>query len=215
MKRAEPRIIEWDMHNLDAILCRMERGESTPEDKEDLRTLSCAYIELVGLLQDKNVSIGRLRKMLFGPTTEKTEFVLRKKSGADGKSSSGDASEEDAPTENAKPPPKGHGRNGADAFPGAEQIDVPHESLRPGDPCPECGEGVVYERSEPGVLIRFTGRAPVSAKVYRLQKLRCNLCGKLFTASPPESVGDEKYDATVAAMIGLLKYGGGLPINRL
>ncbi|MFC1597408.1 hypothetical protein ACFL5Q_05650, partial [Planctomycetota bacterium] len=27
---------------------------------------------------------------------------------------------------------KGHGRNGADAYRGAEKIDVPHETLRPG-----------------------------------------------------------------------------------
>jgi len=55
----------------------------------------------------------------------------------------------------------------------------------------------------------------VQAKVYELQKLRCNLCGKVFTAEPPEHVGEAKYDATAASMIALLKYGSGLPFNRL
>ena len=55
----------------------------------------------------------------------------------------------------------------------------------------------------------------MEAKVYKLQKLRCNLCGKVFTAQTPEGVGADKYDATVASMIGLLKYGSGLPFNRL
>jgi len=64
------------------------------------------------------------------------------------------------------------------------------------------------------VLIRFVGQAPVQATVYQQQKLRCGLCGKLFTAEPPASIGAEKYDATVASMIGLLKYGSGLPFNR-
>ena len=59
------------------------------------------------------------------------------------------------------------------------------------------------------------GQAPLQATVYRLQRLRCHLCGKLFTASAPEDVGEEKYDHTVASMIGLLKYGSGLPFNRL
>jgi hypothetical protein len=48
-----------------------------------------------------------------------------------------------------------------------------------------------------------------------MQKLRCHLCGKVFTAPAPEDVGPEKYDHTVASMIGLLKYGSGLPFNRV
>ena len=84
----------------------------------------------------------------------------------------------------------------------------------PGDVCPDCGQGTLYEKS-PGVLVRFVGQAPLQATVYRMQKLRCHLCGKLFTAPIPAGVGDEKYDHTVASMIGLLKYGSGLPFNRL
>jgi transposase len=65
------------------------------------------------------------------------------------------------------------------------------------------------------VLIRIVGQAPVQAKVYELQKLRCNLCGKVFTAPAPEGIGTAKYDATAASMMALLKYGSGLPFNRL
>ena len=86
--------------------------------------------------------------------------------------------------------------------------------MRPGDACPDCTQGTVYEVSRPGVLVRITGQAPVQAKVYRLQKLRCNLCGKVFTAESPEGVGKHKYDATAGSMIALLKYGTGLPFNR-
>ena len=64
------------------------------------------------------------------------------------------------------------------------------------------------------MLVRLVGQAPVQAKVYYLQKLRCNLCGEVFTAQPPEGVGAEKYDATVGSMIALLKYGTGMPFNR-
>jgi hypothetical protein len=48
-----------------------------------------------------------------------------------------------------------------------------------------------------------------------MQRLRCHLCGKVFTAPAPDGVGEQKYDHTVASMIGLLKYGSGLPFNRL
>ena len=48
--------------------------------------------------------------------------------------------------------------------------------------------GKVYD-TRPGVLIRIVGQAPLQATVYELQKLRCHLCGKLFTAPEPDGVG--------------------------
>ncbi len=85
---------------------------------------------------------------------------------------------------------------------------------RAGDPCPACGEGTVYEKA-PGVVVRISGQAPLAATVYQLQKLRCHLCGQVFTAPAPDETGSRKYDATAGSMIGLLKYGSGLPFNRL
>jgi len=73
----------------------------------------------------------------------------------------------------------------------------------------------VYEGVEPGHLVRIRGQAPLGATVYELQKLRCNLCGQIFTAQTPPDVGPDKYDAESASMIALLKYGSGLPFNRL
>ena len=67
----------------------------------------------------------------------------------------------------------------------------------------------------PATVVRVTGKAPVQATIYQMERLRCNLCGEIFTAKTPEEIGDEKYDAASAAMIALLKYGSGLPFNRL
>jgi len=92
---------------------------------------------------------------------------------------------------------------------------VPHASLKPGDPCPSCKKGTVYESVKPGRLVRVRGQAPLGATVYELQKLRCHLCGEIFTAEAPPDVGEDKYDAESASMIALLKYGSGLPFNRL
>ena len=118
------------------------------------------------------------------------------------------------PTVREDSPAAGHGRNGADAYTAAEKIEVLHASLRPGDPCPKCEKGTVYDTKRPRVLVRLKGQAPVQAKVFRLQKLRCHLCGELFTADPPAGIGEEKYDATVGSMIALLRYGMGMPMNR-
>jgi transposase len=67
----------------------------------------------------------------------------------------------------------------------------------------------------PEVVVRVTGEAPLNATVYQMQKLRCNLCGEIFKATAPEGIGDEKYDAESGAMIALLKYGSGMPFNRI
>jgi hypothetical protein len=64
------------------------------------------------------------------------------------------------------------------------------------------------------VRVRIVGQAPLAATVYELQKLRCNLCGEVFTAEAPQ-VGPQKYDQSSGSMIGLLKYGSGVPLNRL
>ena len=57
--------------------------------------------------------------------------------------------------------------------------------------------------------------APLGATVYACERWRCNLCGEVFTAPAPEGVGAAKYDATATSMVGLLKYGCGLPFHRI
>ena len=60
-----------------------------------------------------------------------------------------------------------------------------------------------------------TPRITRRSKPYSAQKLRCNLCGGVFTTQTPEGVSEtKKYDATVGSMIALLKYGTGMPFNR-
>src|SRR5690606_17462170 len=100
-------------------------------------------------------------------------------------------------------------------YPGAKRVRVPHETLGVGDPCPSCEGGTLYGQPQGGILLRFTGQPPVQVTIYELEKLRCGLCGNVFTAKQPDAAGVDKYDPTVASMIALLKYGKGLPFNRL
>ena len=137
--------------------------------------------------------------------TEKTSEVVEKP----------EDSEAEAQQDNNAPAPPGHGRNGAEAFGGAQKVDIKHQRLSHGDRCPECGKGNVYGQKEPKVLVRIVGQAPLAATVYSLERLRCGACGQVFTAEEPEGVGPEKYDETAAAMIAQLKYGAGTPFNRL
>ena len=73
----------------------------------------------------------------------------------------------------------------------------------------------MYVLPPPAQLVRVRGMAPLIATVYELERLRCNACGEVFTAEAPAGVGAEKYDESASAMIALLKYGSGLPWNRL
>ena len=217
----KPTTIELDMNDLEDALRRAESALSE-KDYALFKAVCESYAYLSDLVGDKSTTISRLRKILFGAKTEKTAAVVGKReattvppSGADTPAASlAEGDLEVAAKDDAEPSGKGHGRNGADAYTGAEKIEVPHESLTPGDPCPKCETGTVYETARPGVLVRFTGQAPVQAKVYYLQKLRCNLCGEVFTAQPPADAGSPRYDATVGSMIALLKYGTGMPFNR-
>jgi hypothetical protein len=171
-------------------------------------------------LQAKGASLERLRRMLFGAPTEKTSQVLdTPATGAGGEAGAVAGGGTPGGSEGAEsaPPPKrpGHGRNGASAYTGATKLAVPHASLHGGDACPECQKGKVYPLATPAVLVRVTGMAPLSATVYECEQMRCNLCGEVFKAEAPEGVGHEKYDESASSMIGLLKYGAGMPFFRV
>ncbi len=56
---------------------------------------------------------------------------------------------------------RGHGRNSAADYSGAERVVCRHEELRVGQRCPVCGRGQLY-RLPPGVEIRIDGNALLS-----------------------------------------------------
>jgi len=200
-----PERIDLDLDQAEALLKRAKEALS-PQDYKLIK----AMVETIHLLSQsvdqKAASIRRLLKMLFGDRSEKIEKVL-KGTGQSGKSKE--------PCKGEKEKPKGHGRKSADEYTGADKIDVPHNDLKPGDHCPGCVKGKVYEMKMPEIAVRITGTAPLQGKVYQMQRLRCNLCGEIFKATAPEGIGDEKYDAASGAMIALLKYGSGMPFNRI
>jgi transposase len=203
-----PKRIDLDLEQVDALLKRVENNALLPEDYQTIK----AMVETIHLLSqavdEKAASIRRLLKMLFGDRTEKLKDVLNKSNTASSEKPTQD-------TTGKKEKPKGHGRKAAEEYTGADKIDVPHEDLKPGDRCPGCLKGKVYEMKVPEVAVRITGTPPLQAKLYQMQRLRCNLCGEILKATPPEGIGDEKYDAASGAMIALLKYGSGMPFNRL
>jgi len=185
MKR--PRV-DVNLEELDQII---EHGRQAPLSESESQKLKSALHSLASMLAPTR-------------STEKTKQVF-------------EPSETSAPKdpERCSGKPAGHGRNGACSYTGAKKVVVPHPTLQAGDACPGCQKGKVYPQKEPRVLVRIVGQAPLAATLYELGRLRCNLCGEVFTAPEPEGIGPEKYDETTAAMIALLKYGSGMPFYRL
>jgi transposase len=204
MNRSRERL-ELNLEELEKLLERAKQGPLSEPDYQMLKAAVETLGYLTQLLEDRKTTIERLRQILFGASTEKTRTVLK----ADRTQA---AIAEREPSEKKT---QGHGRNGAEVYRGAAKIEVKHSSLKSGDRCPQCEKGKVYDSTQPGLLVRIIGQAPLKATVYELQKLRCNLCGEVFTADAPQGVGPQKYDASSASMIALLKYGSGLPFYRL
>jgi transposase len=187
-KKPKRRRIDVNVEELDQIVDRARQAPLSDTDYDKLKTALHALIE----------------KLLGLKKTEKLASVF---------------ADDQTPASPAAPPrpegAPGHGRNGAQAFSGAQKVSIAHPQLTRGDSCPDCGRGKVYVQKEPKALVRIVGQAPLAATIYELQRLRCNACGQVFTAQEPEGVGPEKYDETAAAMIAQLKYGSGVPFNRL
>jgi transposase len=206
-----PPPIELRFDELGAIVERAKAALSE-DDHAKLKAAMDTLAFVTAELQRKQTSLDRLRRWLFGTKTEKTRTIVRPDA-TPGAPDPGERSGTGSPA--AGPPRPGHGRLGAAAYAGAEIVTIAHPTLHRGDGCPGCTKGKIYPLTEPATLVRITGMAPLGGTVYECERWRCNLCGEVFTAPAPEGVGAAKYDATATSMVGLLKYGCGLPFHRI
>jgi transposase len=210
MKKGQPVVL--DVEETEAFLDRVKAHALENEDYDLIVGITEGYARVTQALSEKQISISRLRSMIFGVSTEKTATVF--KDGAPPPEEEGDPGTAE---DEAGPPKKrkGHGRRGAQAYTGATRIPIPHESLKHGEACPCCGAGKVYKEAEPRLTIWVTGSPPLTADRYEREALRCNLCGESFVAQLPEGVDTDKYDETAVSMTAVLKYGTGMPFYRL
>jgi transposase len=205
-----PKRVDLTPKQMEDLCQRLEDRRLEEADWEIIKGMAQTISFLSQAVEEKGVSIKRLLGLVFGHSTESSKNVLKKV-----KDDKNDLPENPPDTDPVDKKQKGHGRNGASCYQGAKKIYIAHLTLKSGDRCPECKKGKVYRKKTPGIIVRVVGGAPVEARVYKLEKLRCNLCGQIFTAKAPKDIGDEKYDETTGAIISLLKYGSGLPFHRL
>lgn len=224
----KPKIIKLTPEQLAEVTAAIRASNLDPEIGEMVIHNISGNRWLVDGLEKGELTIKKLRK-LFGITTESFEKRRKNRNHPPG---TGDIPSETnavdtaiTPTTdstdvlpentNAKKPIKGHGRLHADAYEGAEIVEIDVPNLKPGDTCPEeyC-DGRLYEMSDPGVFIQITGRPMAQATRYQLQKLRCSVCEVMITAPLPDGVEKVKYTNSFIAMLMIHKYFISVPLYR-
>ena len=190
---------------LKALQGRIKKRTLAEEDWDVVMAMAETVECLSQALAENKTSLGRLCKYLFGAPTETAKNVLKAKLCDCSSSPKGGNGNK----------PGGHGRKPASAYTGGQKVHIDHPDLHSREHCPGCEKGKLYELSMPSVFVHIVGQAPLNATVYERTRLRCNLCGEIFTPELPQDVGDAKHDESATAMVAMLKYGCGMPFHRL
>ena len=150
-KTKAPEVVELSTAQLEELLAKLAQllpAELYQLVEKLLRTLQW----VMGVLQAKEITLGRLRRMIFGAKTEKSHNLLAEVGGA----------KPQAP----KPKAKGHGRKAAQDYPGAKRQPVPHPTLHLGQLCPKCLKGKLYLLKTPARIVRVVAQPIFSATVF-------------------------------------------------
>src|SRR5512134_749688 len=223
--KTPPEDVKLSREEGEALIERIQASSLASEDQRLLVKLIRLYFWFTFALSETKISLKRLKRALFGggkppppppPTgggscggTEANPVAAG--GGLLGTSTAG---EPPLPTTDVPVRRRGHGRQRADAYPGAQRIVCRHETLAAGQRCPACGRGTLYPLPS-GVAIRIDGNALLCAVRYELEKLRCSACGEVFTALTPAPTGTDKYSPRARAVIALGRYYLGLPFYRM
>ncbi|MDQ3255351.1 MAG: IS66 family transposase [Acidobacteriota bacterium] len=205
---------------IEALIARLKHGSLDNHDTLLVERLLRLLLTLIRVVEQKNTSISRLKRLLFGPGSDKRTVAaaLSKASGNDAPSAANGSSEPTALSElqmAKRAPRRGHGRRGAADYTGARRVACADPELMPGDGCPQAlCRGHLYDTKAPAMFIRLEGRPIISATQYEQQVLRCSACAERFTAPLPEGVPAQKYDSTADVSIALYKYGAAMPFYR-
>jgi hypothetical protein len=217
-----------DSRQIEQLIERLQQGKLEQRDTQLLERLLRTFLSLLSVLQQKNASIKKLKRMIFGPRSEKRKASSPQTGGPSVPTSPGQAEmapdqssttesreSSTSPPSNQKPKKPGHGRKKAADYTGAKVLRLHHTSLQSGDQCPlGCG-GRLHELKQPQTTIYLTGQPVVGATRYEQQVLRCSGCQEYFRAELPAEAQAGKYSPSADVAIALMKYGGGMPFYRL
>ena len=206
---------------IEALIARLKHGSLNNHDTLLVERLLRLLLTLIRVVEQKNTSISRLKRLLFGPGSDKRTRTAAAPSNTPNNDAPLAADESSAPTtpsglQIAEPTRRrGHGRRGAADYTGARRVACTNPELTAGDQCPSrpCS-GHLYDTNAPAMFIRLEDRPIISATQYEQQVLRCSACAERLTAPLPKGTPAQKYDPTADVSIALYKYGAALPFYR-
>ena len=136
-----PKCVTLNRKQMKALKERIKARSLAEEDYDVLQGLAAEAVEILGdALKEKDTSLGRLCKYVFGAPTETAKNILKK------------AQAVEKPKPEKKP---GHGRKPASEYTGGEKVVVRHPSLNLGDHCPGCEKrDALIEYAAQGHLIQ-------------------------------------------------------------
>ena len=250
-----PEVVNIDDKDYSELIERVKSHELLPEDWKWILLILQSFRFVHAALNQKKIAISKLKRMIFGPRTEKgpkPDQDKRRKPGdppaPDGSPAAPEAEAAQvqgavdgdpaqtvscgtvasgsgpnpaepgsaAGSPSPKPRRPGHGRRSQDSW---GKTDCPlhqHESLKPGQRCPKCGQGTLYPYDPPAVIARIVGASPLTMEIHHLQRLRCHLCDTMFTARGPDEI--QQYPVATpeaCATASVIKYQAATPFNRI
>ncbi len=217
-----PKVIDKTQADIDAAIAAIQTCE-LPSATKDF-AISCIRLAvwLPKALLEQKIKLSNLRKLIFGQgkkiSRKTTNGNTVARENPESKPLAYDdasllPSEKEIVTVTSRVEPPGHGRLPHSAYKNTIEHTLAISELKSGDLCPEHCGGRLYH-NEPGILVRVKGQNLAAVHKYWVEKLRCASCGHLVSASIPDHVGKEKYDAAFKAILVLQKYYVAVPFYR-
>jgi len=225
MAEPDDEIPKINSSEVETLIKKIEQNTLSEQDKRVLTRLLRTLLRLVSMLEEKKVTLLKLKAMIFGQKSEKMKRGEKEEppeepekgvpEGGKGDGSEGPKNEklEGAAGEKRERKP-GHGRHPVADYPGAREVHCGHQQLVSGSQCPNPNcRGKVYQE-RPHQFIQFTGQPAITATHYEQEVVRCRECGAVYEAPLPEGVRPQKWDETADAAIAIERHAKYTPSHR-
>lgn len=228
MAEPDDEIPKINPSEVETLINKIEQSNLDERDKRLISKLLRTLLYVVSMLQEKKVTLLRLKAMMFGKKSEKKKKEADEKGdpkdgpesgrgggekGEDSRTPRNEKLEGTEGEERGRRP--GHGRHPATDYPGARKVHCRHRELMSGSQCPgrNC-RGKVYPVKRPHRFIQFTGHPAIQATQYEQEVVRCGDCGVEYEAELPRGVSPKRYDETADAAIAINRHGMYTPFYR-
>ena len=159
-------IPKTDPSEIEALIKRLRQSTIEPRDAQLVERLLRLVLSMASLLQHKNASIKRLKRLIFGPSSDKravTGSSTEVAAAAPGEDSEQQPGSDSGPvttksSSDQKPKHSRHGRMAASAYTGTKVVICRHPDFKARDHCPDplC-RGHLYPVSSPAISFSSLG----------------------------------------------------------